>query len=396
VTAITIAGGVYHERCIWPDWDHIYGSGGRAAASLSGHVGKITLKAYLRPQIAKLIVPYSEIYGFSVVPVATSQIVSFEYIHSLSIPAIRPIPTRIKINKPYPVSDAVVLRFGMMEGSAIVDADRCVHDPQSAFAPEPFAQNGSKAKHLAIVANRSEVTALAGNAEPVAAAKILLKRGAEVVVVKAGTAGAFVVDRSGTTRVPAYRSDRVFTIGSGDVFAAVFAAVWGVRRRSSIEAARVASKGVAAYTGSMALPIPTVKQLSRDSVPEAKLVQRKVYLAGPFFTLGQRWLVEEARRCLLEMGLEVFSPIHDVGPGRAQDVASADLAALNSADCLFALIDGLDSGTVFEIGYARSRKKPVYALAQTVSDEDLKMILGSGCRIYDDFVTALHHLAWGL
>jgi hypothetical protein len=33
-------------------------------------------------------------------------------------------------------------------------------------------------------------------------------------------------------------------------------------------------------------------------------------------------------------------------------------------------------------------------LAQTVSEEDLKMVAGSGCKVFDDFVTALHHAAW--
>ncbi|MGZ3459902.1 MAG: nucleoside 2-deoxyribosyltransferase, partial [Archangium sp.] len=114
----------------------------------------------------------------------------------------------------------------------------------------------------------------------------------------------------------------------------------------------------------------------------------------PFFTLGQRWLVDEAWRSLGELGLEVFSPVHDVGAGPADQVAPADLAALDACDAVFAILDGTDSGTLFEVGYARARGKPVYALAQTVADEDLKMVQGSNCRIFDDFVTALHHTAW--
>jgi len=58
------------------------------------------------------------------------------------------------------------------------------------------------------------------------------------------------------------------------------------------------------------------------------------------------------------------------------------------------ILDAPASGTVFEVGYARALKKPVYALAQTVGDEDLKMIIGSDCRVFADFVTALHHVAW--
>jgi nucleoside 2-deoxyribosyltransferase len=83
-----------------------------------------------------------------------------------------------------------------------------------------------------------------------------------------------------------------------------------------------------------------------------------------------------------------------VGAGPASQVAPADLAALEACDAVFAILDGTDSGTLFEVGYARARNKPVYALAQTVSEEDLKMVRGSGCHVFDDFVTALHHTAW--
>lgn len=152
---------------------------------------------------------------------------------------------------------------------------------------------------------------------------------------------------------------------------------------------------VAAYVETMALPSPAIDALRRRSAPLPPVAGR-AYLASPFFTLGQRWLVDEARRALSELGLQVFSPVHDVGSGPAELVAPLDLAALDQCDLVFAILDGLDSGTLYEVGYARALNKPVYALAQTVSPEDLKMVEGSGCRVYDDFVTALHHAAWRL
>jgi len=395
VSAITVSGGVYHERCIWPDWDQIYGSGGRAAAALSGHVDHVTLRTYARADTADRFKSYvAATYGFTFAPIDASQTISFEYVHSLSVPAIRPAPALIHINAPIDIKDAVVLRFGMMEGSAHVEAERCVYDPQSAFCPEPFGQNGSKAHRLAIVANRSEVMALGREVDLISSAQALLKDGAEIVVVKSGVAGAIVVDSTGTTSVPAFQTKPVWTIGSGDVFAAIFASIWGVHGMSSVEAARFASRGVAQYVSSMALPIPSMTTLSQSPLPEATAVGGRVYLAGPFFTLGQRWLVDEARRSIKEFGMEVFSPVHDVGPGRAEEIAPADLAELDQCDAVFAILDGLDSGTLFEIGYARARGKPVYALAQTVSEEDLKMVTGSGCTVFDDLVTALHHVAW--
>ena len=394
MSMVSIVGGVYHERCLWPDWDQIYGSGGRAAAALAGHVDSITLFAYAHVDAAKLFEPCRAMYGFNFNPVPADQIVSFEYVHSLSIPQIRPNPAQIKMNPPIHVSGEVVLRFGMMEGSAVVHANRCIYDPQSAFAPQLFAANGSSANHLAIVGNRSEILALGGGTDLITAAQSLLNAGAEVVVVKQGVRGADVIQPKGVTHVPAYQTERVWTLGSGDVFAALFASAWGIHGTTADDAARLASRAVAAYADSMALPVPSVETLRKSTWSEAVAAGGRAYLASPFFTLGERWLVDEARRCLIELGLTVFSPVHDIGHGPANVVAPADLAALDECDVVFAILDGLDSGTVFEIGYARAHNKPVYALAQSVSGEDLKMVVGSGCGVVDDFVTALHYVAW--
>jgi nucleoside 2-deoxyribosyltransferase len=394
MTAITVVGGVYHERCIWPDWDNLYGSGGRAAAALSGHVDQIRLRAYARPDTSVDFAPYAAMYGFTFDPVEADQTISFEYVHSLSTPVIRPAYGRIRQNPQINVSDDLVLRFGLLEGSAVVTADRCVYDPQSAFDPEPFGTNGSSASHLAIVANRGEVLAMSRTTDPIDGARALLSAGAEVVVIKSGPGGAFVVDGNDVVHVSAYQTKSVWTIGSGDVFAAIFAARWGAHRDSPLAAAELASKAVAAYVESMALPAPTLEMLRLDQRPEAKTMPGRVYLASPFFTIGERWLVDEAREGLRQLGLEVFSPVHDVGRGPAETVAPADLAALNECDRVLAILDGIDSGTVFEVGYARARSIPVYALAQAVPPEDLKMVIGSDCRVFDDFVTALHHTAW--
>jgi hypothetical protein len=55
-----------------------------------------------------------------------------------------------------------VVRFGMLEGDAIVHADRAVYDPQNVAFPTHFGANGSRAKHLALVLNRAEAAVLAG------------------------------------------------------------------------------------------------------------------------------------------------------------------------------------------------------------------------------------------
>ena len=394
MSTLTVAGGLYHEHCIWPDWNRVLGSGGRAASAVVGHVGDITLHTYASPIAVAEFRPQAEIDGLEFRPERVEQLISFEYVHSLSTPVITPSPSRIKKCETIHAAAEAVLRFGMLEGTAKVEAERCVYDPQSASPPEPFEDNGSHAGKLAIVGNRREVCELGRKGSPLDAGARLLTEGAEVVVVKFGAEGAQVITASGTAMVPPYRSDAVWTLGSGDVFAAMFAARWAVNGDSPERAARLASAAVSAYADSRELPVPPVENLLRREAVDTKAISSDVYLASPFFTVSQRWLVDEARRGLADLGLKVFSPLHEIGPGPAHTVAPADIAALTKCDIVFAILDGLDSGTVFEVGYARALKKPVYALAQNVSTEDLKMIEGSGCRVYHDLVTALHHAAW--
>src|SRR4029077_18280024 len=94
------------------------------------------------------------------------------------------------------------------------------------------------------------------------------------------------------------------------------------------------------------------------------------------------------------MGLRVFSPLHDVGLGDGDDVAPRDIEGLKESRCVLALVDGVDAGTVFEIGYARSLDKPVLALAESTPVEALKMISGTKCEMVSDFVTAVYKTAW--
>ena len=130
--------------------------------------------------------------------------------------------------------------------------------------------------------------------------------------------------------------------------------------------------------------------------PSVVVGRGRIYLAGPFFDLGQRWLVEEVRTLLRSMGAEVFSPVHEVGPGPASTIAPEDIRGLEQSQVVFAILNGLDSGTIFEIGYAVKHGLPVVALAQNAKDEDLKMIAGTGCYVTDDFATAIYQAIWAL
>lgn len=392
---IAVAGGVYVERCLRPEWDQLYGSGGRAAALLASLNPAVTLHAYVPEPLRAQLAALAAACGFTCALHPTPSAIRFSYAHCLSRPRITPDRAFIARGATFTAKDDVVVRFGMMEGDAQVTARIAVYDPQSAIAPERFRANGSTAERLAVVANRREVSLLTGQEDPLAGARQLLREeGAEVVIVKQGTDGALVVTEHRSEQIPAYYSQLVWTIGSGDCFVAAFAQGWAIEGLDAVEAADAASRAVSDYSNTQSLP--TVSMRDQRALPRVPVTARpgKVYLAGPFFTLAERWLVEEAREHLLGMGLRVFSPVHDVGYGAGKDVAPEDLKGLDECDRVLAILPGGDPGTIFEVGYAVCKKMPIIAYAEQVTNEHLKMMEGTGCHITDDFVSALHHACW--
>jgi hypothetical protein len=393
---IDVVGGVYIELCIHPAWNQLLGSAGRAARALSAIAADVRLHTYVDESYRRELEALTRsLTNTSLLAYKIPQTTAFHYVHPLSIPVIVPAPYIAPPAPPIAVRGDVILRFGILEGDAIVHGERVVYDPQSAYAPVPFGANGSTAKTLAIVANGSEIRRLSGTDDLEIGARTLLQRdGASTVVIKRGSAGALVITAQRTDQVPAYRSESVFSIGSGDVFAAAFSFFWGLQDLDAVEAADLASRTTARYCESRDPFIPDATTLRAGWSRRIHSTPGKVYLAGPFFTIAQRWLVEEARTHLRDMGLEVFSPLHDVGRGTAAQVAPQDLAAFDSCDRVLALVDGADPGTIFEVGFARARGLQVIALSEALSEEDLKMIEGSGCERVVDFATALYFVAW--
>jgi hypothetical protein len=392
---IHVAGGVYRERCTWPAFSQLLGSGGRAAAALSA-VTDVELSTYVDAKTRpRLEVFARSLRRLSVRTTSVRKTISFDYLHPLATPTVLPAPHMNTKASPMQVKGRVVLRFGMLEGEGVIAGDRVVYDPQSAYEPVGFSRNGSSARSLAIVANRNEASRLTGIKDAERAGKKLLRsEGAEVVVVKLGSEGAAVISARTVTRVPAYRARRVFKIGSGDMFAAGFTYYWGLRQLAPHVAADLASRCTARYCETRSPEVVQAGKLRKLQLRRGSVRPGTVYLAGPFFSLSQRWMVEEARAHLLNMGLRVLSPAHDIGIGTASEVAPADIRALRRCDRVLALADGVDAGTLFEVGYARSIGLPVVVLAETMSREQLKMLVGTNCRHTDDFCTAIYLTAW--
>lgn len=394
--SVTVVGSTYLERCSFPEWDELYGSGLRAACLLSALGAEVSFHTFAGtdeeiPLRARL--NDAKIQDLHLVPI--KQTLSFSYVHGLSTPVIHPAqdiyrkwnPSKIQVEA------ECILRFGFLEGDAIVKGTRVVYDPQNPHDPESFRNNGSEADELALVCNLSEGRHLAKSAgDPEQIADLLIQqKEASVVVLKCGSLGACVHDGNKSEWIPAYRTDNVWPIGSGDVFAAAFAFHWAAGKMSPVEAAKNASAQTADYCD-----LKLLKKIVTTVPPRpvATSCSKRIYLAGPFFSMSQLWLIGEARRALAAQGHKVFSPLHEVGRGPAEIVYPADIKGIVESDLVYALVDGLDAGTLFEIGYARSIDKPVVVFVQSEREEDLKMLRGSGCHIENDFVTSVYRTTW--
>lgn len=399
---IHVVGGVYQEHCTHPKWNHTYGSAGRAAIAIGSMGDSVVLHSYMgsdaKDEISQMAAWLGDVQ-IQATPISGS--VGFSYLHDMAVPTISGVPKPLYQN--LNIRETKVVRFGMLEGDAVVDAEWAVYDPQNAGAVVSFGANGSQAKHLALVLNAWEARQLAEmpDQSPEACAPVIAqKEGAEVVVIKMGPRGALVWFEGAASMVPAFRTKNVWKIGSGDCFVAHFANEWMGKGKSAADSARAASLATAFYCEHQQLP--TVEDLRGFNPPEVEISvayasgeQREVYLAGPFFDLSQIWLIEQARDGLREVGLKVFSPYHDIGLGSADDVVEKDLQAIKKAHLVFAVVDGLDAGTVYEVGYGRALGKPVVVYSEREKGgESLKMMEGSGCVMCTNFATSIYSVLW--
>lgn len=383
-----IVGGTYLETCREPADETLGGSGLRATAALRSVCPDLVLTSAVdvgHRQAAEVMTSGLDI---AVEWAERSSPVAFDYWTPISAPTIRgPGATapELKVDSP------AALVFGMIEASASGSAERLVFDPQQPRdlgKPDIPVASGA----LALVANSAETRSMTGISDLREAAAALLKEaGAEVVVTKQAARGCLVTTSEGQDEVGPWPTETVWPIGSGDVFAAGFAWAWAEQRMDPVDAARIGSRLASRWCGDRNWqPRPEDFQLAEG---EFSPVPGRVYLAAPFFSLAQRWLVELVREALIELGGEVFSPLHDVGLG-TDEVAEADLAGLNECTAVLALLDGMDSGVLFESGWARRGEVPVVVYTEHGHSNELKMVRGTGAEMCGDLSTAIYRALW--
>lgn len=395
---LNIIGGSYVENCIDPPYKELYGSGLRAAAALSQKGFEITFYSLISEDLKDLAELKSKTFGYHCNYRTISSTIEFDYYHPLALPEI------INYDRTSPIHQLDIreygdfLCYGMLEANFVFQGDYVVYDPQNF---KSFKETGSKAKHLAIILNKKEALHFASTQSDnlsIIGNEILHTENAEVVIIKNGAKGALVINREGIFEIPVFATTYVWPIGSGDIFSGIFAWQWIIEKKSAREAAFYASRMAANFCQSIQLPIrEPIEPLLPRKINKGT---NKIYLAGPFFTVADRWLVNEIRNILIDFGSDVFSPYHDVGTldSKKQNsesiIAKQDLDALRKCDSILAIVSGLDAGTLFEVGFAKAIDKRIIILAQNVNVNDLTMLIGTECEITSDLSTAIYMASW--
>lgn len=398
MSSLNIIGGTYLEKCVDPYYCELFGSGLRGAAALSEKGFDIKFHSCISEKDESIALMKAKTYEFEPILHKIDKTIQFHYYHPLSLPMI--VDARKEVFELSSLEEDNFLYYGMIEATTKISGKYVVYDPQN---HKSFKDTNSTAEHLALILNKKEAEILYGKrgAEIENVGKELLKsEKADVIVIKNGSQGALVFHRNDVSTIPVFHTNKIWPIGSGDIFSAVFAWKWIIEKKTPYESAYAASKSVAHFCESQQLPLPNTEDLDYKEIKDPPK-NNKVYLAGPFFTIGERFLINELRNSLNEFGNTVFSPFHQVGvlydnytDTEAIEITERDLAEIRDCDVILAVISGSDPGTLYEIGYGKALKKKIVILAENMKKSDLTMLVGSDCIITNDLSTAVYKTSW--
>jgi hypothetical protein len=284
---LIITGGTYAERCHYPDWNRLFGSGLRAAVAVSGFSPGSELHTYSPASYEPDIL--ATLSGFDIKPVLTPSNWEgqFEWLHPLDLIdwAKKPSHKGATIH----VSGDVVLRFGMLEGDACVKGGRVVYDPQS--EPGGFSENSSEAENLAIIMTPSELVNMvrpgrdydkqliqSSIVDLFSAVNSASKLESFVLILKDGLGGLTVYLGDDPIMIPTYAPESYFRIGSGDILAAAFSYAWGEKQQNAADAADFAARCLAYFVDGPRIPLPEninllpLKRFKRSYPKKVKII----------------------------------------------------------------------------------------------------------------------------
>ena len=359
------------------------GSGLRASLLIAGTSDNLEFCTYANDSIYNELAAISAKKNIKLNLFPAQQAIAFAYFHPLSTPRIISINSDVQLEKSFEVQGDVILRYSFIEGDAVVHGNRVVYDPQSKDIPDIYQRNGSTANTLAIVLNEDEVYRMTNRFDLLNASITAIElNNADLVIVKRGIHGAFILLRSGNFHyISPYRSFRVFKIGTGDVFSAAFSYYWGMRGIDALEAAKLASRSVAFYnmhTDSCLQP----PEILNEFFPIKVGYLGKIGIIGSVQTLGNHWLMEETYSCLISLGgVPRKYPDYHLMPSNIEDCSAIFiLADTFTDDLIFNVLDILPSVNRMIIF---AEEKYLF-LSESIEPE----------KLFNDFTSALYHVTW--
>jgi nucleoside deoxyribosyltransferase len=100
------------------------------------------------------------------------------------------------------------------------------------------------------------------------------------------------------------------------------------------------------------------------------MIEMRLFLAGPFFSDEEVARLDKVKKALEREGFEVYSAYHrnsriDLGkPEEKRRRFRLLCKRIRESDGVFAVLDGRDPGTIWEMGYAFASGKPVVAFCE--------------------------------
>lgn len=373
-----IGGGTYLEECVAPPARFLLGSGGRGTLALTG-LEEVTLHTF-HPDTGDI----EANFGRDVVVHASPALISFRYLHPLARPWIDPFPPPY-VGRAELTGDRV-LRFGCIEGEFVARAWGAVYDPQGGSEGALFSSNGSVAENLALVLNSSEARQLGGTADlQRAAADLRSREGAEVVVIKHGPMGALVLEAGSDElrHIPAYKTNAVNKIGSGDVFTTMFAHNWLTKKMPPCNAADLASRQTADYVETQVLPCRLEMPMRPPISGSAQGL--RVLIAADQDSTPILWLAHEAQLALNDLGVKNLTSAFVFGEAGSRSL-------LSSCDVVYAL-SGEVPGPASRLA-AAATELGVRCVAFSESASVKGALRAVGVDVVEDFAASLYAVIW--
>lgn len=111
-----------------------------------------------------------------------------------------------------------------------------------------------------------------------------------------------------------------------------------------------------------------------------------IYLAGPGFSESEKAIINLLEDKLEKAGFKVFSPFRDAGivkqdKSNSKEIFRKNVEAIDFATLMFANIEGLDPGTIFELGYAYATGTNIIMWSPN-PDRKLNIMLLEACDSY--------------